>query len=363
MAFTFNSDLFLSEEDRAKAKKEYPSIFPGLDHASLRELFAPIDERAGAMKTKSRRWGVFAVFMAAIALILAGAEVLYHDWDKNVVRGIALVGAIFGIASVLIGVFGVMFQERKMRWLRDRLATERMRQFHFQHFVSHADEIVKSASDTDALAAYELKREKDFDKFSSDVLDQLDTRLEELVAAEDAGDGVFFPKASIPTNENETALREYFSAYEKLRFDWQIGYCDYLLHNTKNFWKHAPEKQERYFSTIAMGCVLGILILHALVLVGAIAEIKWMKGTLVHVGAIVMAIIALAVRTLEEGFQPETEIERLRQYRMALNTAKNRFDASETNAGKIDAIIEVEKLAYSEMVLFLKTNYHAKFVM
>ena len=142
MAYLFNTDLLLGEADRDGASKEFPQMGFALNNKQLRETFRPYDDRANIAKTRSRRWGVFAVLLATGALLLAGSEMLYHDLPKIYVRIIAGIGGIAGIVSVAIGVFGIMYRDKKIRWLADRLATERIRQFHFQTYVYGAEEIL-----------------------------------------------------------------------------------------------------------------------------------------------------------------------------------------------------------------------------
>lgn len=364
MRYSFNSDLLLSDADQEMARKEYPDLSFALDNALLRETFRPFDERANTAKTRSRRWGVFAVFLATGALLLAGGELLYHDLPKYQVRIIAGIGGVAGIVSVIIGVFGIMFRKRKMRWLADRLATERLRQYHFQYYVAHAEQIVGAAQSEAAAEAFTLQRARDFSEFQKGFLETVDEELHHLVHTEDFGEGVLIEGGDAPVIDPENKhWRAYLDAYVALRFNRQIGYCDYILRERKSFWKQAPVQQEKILGAIAMGCVMGILILHGLVFVGAVANIGWMKGPLVHVFAIWAAIIALTARTFEEGFQPEREIERMRQYRVSLKRIYARFEAALAPSEKIAAMRDLEKLSYEEMVLFLKSNYEAQFVM
>ena len=189
MSYAFNTDLMLNEADRAEAKRAFSDIFFALDNEILRETFRPYDERANKAKTRSRRWGVFAVFLATGALLLAGGEMLYHDLPKNQLRLLAGLGGIAGIVSVIIGVFGVMFRKRKMRWLADRLATERIRQFHFQSYVAGAPEILKGAKSEDAAEKFIKKRALNFDNFQAEFLANIDHILHDIVHKEDAGEG------------------------------------------------------------------------------------------------------------------------------------------------------------------------------
>lgn len=363
MKYVFNTDLLLGEEDQSHAKNAFPDAYFALNNPQLREVFRPYDHRANVAKTRSRRWGVFAVWLATAALLLAGGEMLYHDLPKSTVRIIAAIGGIAGIVSVVIGVFGVMFRKRKMRWLADRLATERMRQFHFQTYVSGAAEVLKGMKDPAAKESFIADREQKFAAFKENFLSRVDEELNEMVHAEDVGEGMLWDEAPAEIDPNDPHLEQYLNAYVTFRFQRQIDYCNLILRERKAFWKRAPVIQAKVLGAVALACVFGILVLHGLVFFGAVANIAWMKGPLVHVFAIWAAIIALSARTLEEGFQPEREIERMRQYRLSLKRIYGRFQKSPTPKGKLAAMIDLEKLTYEEMGLFLKGNYEAEFVM
>lgn len=363
MSYVFNTDILLNEADREEARREFPHVYFALDNASLRETFAPFDARANLSKTRSRRWGVFAVLLATAALLLAGGEMLYHHLPKYQLRLLAGIGGVAGIVSVVIGVFGIMYRKRKMRWLADRLATERLRQFHFQTFVAGAADILRGARDETARDAFLRKRDIHFDAFRNAFLTRIDDELAHIVHAEDPGDGVIIENGAHDIDPADPALEEYFKAYKRLRFDRQIGYCDLVLRKDDGLWKNAPVRQAQILGGIALACVFGILVLHGLVFLGAVADIHWMKGPLIHVFAIWAAIVALSARTFEEGFQPEREIERMRSYRLSLKKLAAQFEKAEDPQGKIEAMKGLEKLTHEEMVLFLKGNYEAQFVM
>lgn len=363
MAYAFNTDLLRDEADREEARREFPDIFFALDNPLLRETFAPYDERALAAKTRSRRWGVFAVLLATLALLIAGGEILFHGLPKFQIRLIAAIGGVAGIVSVLIGVFGIMFRARKMRWLADRLATERMRQFHFQSIVFGAKDILAGAKDAAAAAAFVRARDENFSAFRRDYIDHVDEKLHEVVHHDHDDEGLIFDAPPAPVRDDDPHLQQLLRAYVLFRFDRQISYCDLILREGEGLWRHAPSQQAKILGAIAMVCVLGILVLHGLVFVGAIAGVAWMKGPLIHVFAIWAAIVALSARTFEEGFQPEREIERMRQYRLSLKRVYARFNAAPTSEGKLAAMVDLEKLSYEEMVIFLKGNHEAEFIM
>jgi hypothetical protein len=363
MAYIFNNDIFLTEDDRETGRRAFPHLFFALDNAALRETFATYDGRANAAKSRSRRWGTIAVLLATIALMIAASSNLYEHLSDEVRRGISIVGATCGIASVLIGSFGVMYRDRKLCWLMDRLATERMRQWHFQHYAAHGGAIVRGAGDPAAAAAYIEKRDRDFETFRAEFLARLEDEFHGIVESDDAGDGLFFDFNDDLPPADDPHLAEYFRTYELLRFQRQIDYCNLLLSEKRSVWKHSPARQAKVFSAIAFMCLAAILLLDSLVFLGSIANLEVLSAPFFSVAGIWMAFLALSARTLEEGLQPGTEVERMRQYRLSLNRSHARFRAGKTPAEKIEPMMDLENASFEEMLPFLTTNYEARFVM
>ena len=364
MAFVFNSDLLIGEADLATARKAFPNVFYALDNPELRRTFLEHDQRANKAKSRSRKWGVTAVMLATFALMLAASSDLYQSFDRSGIRAIAILGAVAGITSVFIGSFGVMYKDRKLRWLMDRLATERLRQFHFQHFAAHPVSILKGAEDKAAARAYLAKRERDFETFKASVMARLEDEFHAITGSDDPGKGLFFDIGGELPEKNALNAGEYFMAYETLRIQRQIDYCNLLLSENRSVWKHAPVRQLRVFSAVSLLCLVAMLALDALAFGGAIVDIAWTNAPLLGVAVMWLAFLALCVRTLEEGFQPGTEIERMRQYRLSLNRSFARFKRAEADPQeRFEAMMDVENAAFEEMLPFLKTNYEARFVM
>ncbi|MEZ5894639.1 MAG: hypothetical protein R3C58_16030 [Parvularculaceae bacterium] len=363
MAYVFNNDIFLTEADRELARKAFPNIYYALDNPGLRSVFVEHDERANKAKTRSRRWGVIAVFLATSALMIAASSTLYAPYGHEVSRAFAILGAACGISSVAIGYFGVMFRGRKLLWLTDRLATERMRQFHFQHFAAHGRDILEGARDAEAAKRYLEKRDRDYDRFTVDFLSRLEDEFHALVENEDPGEGLYFDFSKNIPSADDPNLEEYYRAYEHLRFQRQIDYCNLLLSDKRSLWKHSPARQARFFGFVAIACLAIILSLDSLMFLGSIIDVDWLGAPLFSVAGVWMAFLALSARTVEEGLQPGTEVERMRQYRTALNRSHLRFRAARNPTEKIEPMMDLENASFEEMVPFLKTNFEARFVM
>jgi hypothetical protein len=363
MEHAFNTDLLFDAADRDEARRAYPEIFFALDNPRLREAFIPFDDRANQSKTRSRRWGATAVVLVAAGLLLASAEMLYRDLPRSELRAVAAMGVALGLAGVLIGAFGLIRRNRKMRWLADRLATERLRQLHFQFYVENAAAVLAGARDPKAAAAFVDERDQALKRFSDDFLKRIDEELHEIVHEEDCGEGMIVACVGGSIDADDQHLKQYFEAYERLRFDLQLNYCAHVLRESRSFFKRSAIRQAEALGAITLAGIFGLLVFYGSALLGALAEIEWMRSPVVHVLGASAAILALAARTFEEGLQPKREIERMRQYRILLRRTHARFCAAESPALKIAAMRELEKATYQEMALFLKSSYEAQFVM
>ena len=76
-----------------------------------------------------------------------------------------------------------------------------------------------------------------------------------------------------------------------------------------------------------------------------------------------LALAALATRAVQEGLQPEREIERYQQYGSAVRAILERYDEASSQGSKLEIMREMERLAFDEMRDFLITNERSRFVM
>lgn len=359
----FNSDLLLNDTDREEARRAFPDIFFALENPHLRESFGRFDDRANRSKARSRRLGGIAVVLVAGGLFLASAEILYRDLPLPALRAAAALGLASGITGVFIGVFGLIYRGRKTRWLADRLATERLRQFHFQHYVENAPAILAGAKNANSAAAYLAERDMALEKFSKAYLEHIDEELHEIVHEEDCGDGVLIDANGEKIAVSDPHLDSFFDAYERLRFTLQLNYCAHVLRESRSLFKPSAARLADRLAAITIAGVFGLLVFQGASLLGVLTDVDWLRSPVGLVLAVWAAILALAARTFEEGLQPKREIERMRNYRILLRRAHARFRDTNDPAQKIAAMRELEKAAYQEMALFLKSNYEAQFVM
>lgn len=133
--------------------------------------------------------------------------------------------------------------------------------------------------------------------------------------------------------------------------------------------------QEVSFSYTILLCILAIFVIHLWIAFSILldARVPGLEALIfnyesaavgidVHVGVIWVAIAALAVRALQEGLQPEREIERYRHYRASIRAIRDRFDQASSPAEKLEVMQELERLSFDEFVNFLRSNDEARFV-
>jgi hypothetical protein len=287
-----------------------------------------------------------------------------------------LVAAFLGVASILIGFGGVLYAGAKRRWLCNRVMTERLRQFHFQSFVCRWREIAASCSGAKAEKDYSDQRQNWFHTFLATLPVRLDSELTDLLDDESPSKCWLHPLPRLPaSDETVGGLDELFAAYRDLRIMHQIHYANHKLRSEQNIFSWSPRLQEVSFSYTILLCILAIFVIHLWIAFSILldARIPGLEAFLfnyesaavgidVHVGVIWVAIAALAVRALQEGLQPEREIERYRHYRAGIRAVRDRFDQASSAAEKFEVMQEMERLSFDEFVNFLRSNNEARFV-
>lgn len=359
--YPFNDELLFTEADRALAKKLFPAVYPALDDEDLRATFGPIDAAANAAKRRSRRWGMIAVGLVTAALLLASTEPLFEKlhWSDDALAAMGFVSAALGIPGALLGAFGVLFAKTKREWLEGRLLTERMRQFHFQTFVALMPDILEASRSRD-WDAFTAKRSTLLDKFKKEVIGRKSSLFTAIVEGDEQDVWLIQP-AGLPISGIDLD-HELFKAYRYFRIERQIRFTDYKLNSGRKLFSALPRDQSANLGLAAMLCVAGLVTLHILIALGAgFRATEYLYAF--HLAAIWFAILALSIRTLEEGLRPGREVERYRAYRSALRSIERRFNDATTVETRYRAMTALETLTFDEMVNFLKSNNEARFVM
>ncbi len=364
----FNDDLLIHKEDQHVALELYPTVLHVLDHPELRRCFIDYDEKANHAKRRSRKAGSIAIILATLALFCASGEIAFYSQPAALLF-LALAGVICGISSVILGSLGVLYGRTKSEWLHRRLMTERLRQFHFQTFVSLLPQITASLHDGHAKTQFASVRRQRFDAFRARMEGHLEAALTRILADEEPEPWFEKPSPGPPIAKDDPALWSLFEAYRELRIEHQMSYADYKTRDDNKIFTSAARRQASVLESFGFACF--VLLLSIDIAVGAAILIGWIASTsptralmpTLNAATICIAIAALAARALEQGLQPEREIERYQQYRSDCKAILERFDSAPSQAEKVRIMMEMERLSFDEMRNFLITNDRARFVM
>ncbi len=369
----FNDDLLANAGDVERAGNLYPDIVHVLDHPELRQLFSSYDVPANKAKRCSRKAGFLAVALVAASLWLLALEPILRLYFPDqgephpgplVLAEHWLVGlsAVLAIGGLALGFFGVLFRRAKSEWLHRRLMTERLRQFHFQTFACRIPEIVASLQGDQAVERFVEQRKSWLAAFGMHYEGKLKAEFSLTLGVEEREHFWLHPAPKVDDAALEKVPASLFAAYRELRIVHQLQYATYRLGEGDTLLPTLPRPQAEAFSGLSMIAVVTIVALHLGIGV-AVLQHGETVGTWLASAVIMVAILVLAIRTLEEGLKPEREVERYRHYQFSVRAVRDRFDAAASPRDKIHIMEEMERLTFDEMCDFLKTHAHARFVM
>jgi hypothetical protein len=360
----YNDDLLLAREDQELAARKYPAIWHVLDHPEVRQFFATYDAPANRAKHRARKAGLWAIGLVWVALVIASSEHLlaHTGWART----FAVISGVCGLIGVVIGGTGILFAAKKQEWLYGRLMTERIRQFHFQTLVFRWPEILRSLSGDDARAAFLVERKLWFDEFHAHFHGKLDEQFTGTLEDE-TQKGAWLHETETGRSEisDQAGLDSLFEAYRELRIMHQIGYANNQLKDDRRIFSAAPRRQAAVFSGVSFICVILVCAIHVAVLAGVLSQSSVWEAHAEMASLIIIwiAIAALAVRAIEDGLQPEREVERYQQYRSSVSFVLERFDAAASPKEKLQIMQEMERLVFDEMRNFLIAGNRSRFVL
>jgi len=385
----YNDDLLLASEARDRAQQEHGEVFHVLDHYDLREAFRIENDEANRAKRHSHVAGFWAVASGLIALAGAASEPLWGRLAMPWPAVIVVASASLGLLSFFVSAFWLIYGKRKFVWLHGRLYTERLRQFHFQSFVWRFADIVESLRDGEnSRCEYRGKRELWFNNFEQEMKGKGDAQMSGLL--DPAVVPAIWLHANALSDEEpilpDTAgidLKAVFRAYEIFRFDEQQGYAGFMLRLSNmpdpagvtasrrrgRPWRWYPGINQplriktKMLTAMWIVALAALVLMHVGVLGSHIGAWHWLEGAWIHVAIIWAALLAVAVKTLSEGFALTREIERYEEYRAVVSSLKHAFREAGSPRRKLQIMMEMEKAAFEEMRVFLRSHYEATFIM
>ncbi len=359
-----------------------PAIRFAFEFPALLDKFIPADKEALALRKQSRIAGIFAVALVLGALLLASlgpliagdhapaasehvdppalADASHGEGGLGVHAIVGLIAAVMGLGGTILGLSGLRRSASRRKWLHARLTTETLRLFHFHYMAAKLPELVNIGADEARRKAYLDDRAAALVRLDELVLKDPEKELQRILKrGQETTFETLTPMMPSTGQEITPTASEIFAAWRVLRVDWQGGYCDAKLeHRHKG--RMTTKQLEEIFTGLGWFCVGAIILIHIGHFVGMLAQAQL---AILEVAVIWIALIALAGRAMEDGFQPQREIERYEQYRANVRVATERFEAATTFPAKLDAIRSFERTSLEEMRVFLRTHARARFLL
>lgn len=361
----FNTDLLVDEGDQRKARRRYPDLFHVLYHEALVKKFLHHDDIANQAGAALKRWGVTAVALTAVGLTALTARLLWAATSADPVPGVLVYGSEASLLlAFLIPLVGIRSRRLRSRWLRHRLMTERLRQWHFQDLLLSGAEIEASCRepiDRAAIAAFERDRNVRFERFLA-LMRDLDAKLHATVS--DSREGLDFVHRDSTFAENSRILPRMFAAYQELRFQHQRDYAERKTSDSGATHRLSLVEQARCAEALGAWSLVGAIIVCGLVLVLHPFGFEFVHSPWIPAMALFLAIVSITVHLLQSGLGIVDELERYQRYAGSVGHLWVRFDEAEADpARRLHLMKEMEVASVEEMRSFMRTHHRARFIL
>ena len=399
--FEYNDEFLRSGgESFENAQRDFSLLMFALKNDYVCKTFFDLDHKARLAKARMQNLGVISILFGLAALIFAAIDIAYlapqielikysskteivgplalvvdqttSDTDQLkqaslAVKWVAGVAALLGVASFVIGFYGGGFGKQKRAWLYLRMTCEDIRQWRWRYFLDTLEDIVTVAGDPNREGAYIARLEEQFKSFLTRNEADLVTRfasvlddgndLESSVSIElpDLGKIQSKPKGS-------DHLRLALDAYEAIRVRGQRRYADYIVLEDGSIRTH-PKRQQHVLEAAEQALIVAVVVLHVMVIFGALLDIPAFKSVAIHLLAISAALTTLAVGAVEKGLRPTTHLERFRSYRSRVMRIQVGLRNAASAEERLINAIDLEVAAYDEMRDFLRESDKSKFVL
>jgi hypothetical protein len=379
--FAYNDEMFPEGEDRARAEKEFKEIWFALDSTVIRDTFLIHNQAADNLKERFQFWGFRVVLLAVVALSIAAVEpaLLYPLVEAGymphaLATVAAAVAGLAGVAAVLMGFFGMGITHRKREWLQKRLVCERIRQWRWQHFIASIPEILSIAGDDSREEGYNKKRDESFLMFVESYKSHLGRDLDGLLNPAKDDNTAFVADSHVKLDDPRiakaldeagahTAVSAIILAYRAVRIGAQRRYAGESAKADGDFISH-PAAQEVWSKRRSIIILMAIFVLHIGVLFGVFfVSIPHIVSKVMNVSAVVLALVALGIRAIEDGLRSSEHLGRIKGYFSEVGSIEEAFDEAQNGAERRAAMVSMEKAAFKEMVDFMRAGARSRYVM
>ncbi len=363
----FNDDLLTNPGDLEYAKSQFPEAFHLLDHPELRNTFATYEKEANKARAWVRWLGFLAVAFGTIALLSGATEPLWHHLKCE--EALTIIFEFCGLGAALVAGGSLWLGPWRKRWLESRFMTERLRQWQFQLLVRKGSEIeaLLGQPTAAALEKFKAERKKWFDEFLQDFVGKLDSRMDSLMSDPNfSSDWLLQPATSF--SKNSPALNHVFEVYRRLRFNHQYDYATHKLSESTarppwQFLKWPLLRQESAIRGGGSFCFIAALLCSVGVIVNRYFEFKPSLTPYLGLATLAIAIVGVALRTIQDGLGITKDIERYRDYRGKVSRSLLCFEQTNDQHKKLQLMEEMELAVVDELRGFLRTHRNAAFTL
>jgi hypothetical protein len=169
-------------------------------------------------------------------------------------------------------------------------------------------------------------------------------------------------------SKNSQALNHVFEVYRRLRFNHQYDYATHKLSESTDrppwqFLKWPLRRQESAIREWGSFCFIAALFCSVGVIVNRYFEFKPSLTPYLGITTLALAILGVALRTIQDGLGITKDIERYRDYRGKVRRSLLYFEETTDQHRKLQLMEEMEIAIVDELKGFLRTHRDAAFIL
>lgn len=352
-----NDDILFTKPARAALGARHPTALRVLDWPELRALFGKHEAPANRHGRADRQLGTISVCASVAGLVVGAFSPLAPPDSQPIVGGVALALCVAGIGLALFHWLGA---HSRSRWLAHRFWTEQARALYFQTIVNNLDLVARAMTDDKALAEWKAARARALDALPSpEVMPAQLGRLSGDPTPDEAWVVPDWRLASV-VPELSPQLDLLLDILRRHRFGIQLAYTDGKLGDSLRGPRRRSEAVRIGSDVLPGAAVCAAAVAGALMAFGAPASDVWVKVLLGLAAS--AAAIALGLRLINDSLLLTDDAGRYAWYSSAVLQARARFDAGGL-AEKVEALRDMEIVAYRDLRAFVAAHWRARYVL
>lgn len=352
-----NDDILFTKPARDALRDRHPTALRVLDWPELRALFGKHEAPANRHGRADRRFGMVSVSAAVAGLILAAFSPVAPPEAQPLAGALALAFCVGGAGLALFHWLGA---NSRARWLGHRYWTEQARGLYFQTVVNNLDLVARAMTDDQALAEWKVVRARALAALPSpEVMPAQLGRLSGEPADDETWVVAEWVRAPVPPPASEE-LSLLLDILRRHRFGIQLAYTEGKLGDSLRGPRRRSEAIRVGSDVLPAVAVVAAALAGGLMAAGVPADGAGIKALLGVAAS--GAAIALGLRLINDSLLLTDDAGRYAWYSAAVLQARARFDAGSL-AEKVDALRDMEVVAYRDLRAFVAAHWRARYVL